>query len=304
MNPVACGLGAHRVLLSQPNGSDRGRLSVDMLATLALARRRRAYACLLRPPVVSDEALFALTTDDVRVVRPRGAASVPCRARWWIAAVSDLVGERLGAGATSFWQELYVELRRHAGDERLPSSLRGGLKRLAQSAFSRSTAASEAARFPRRLLREVVRTWLPPALRVEAERRAATSGIAAGARMVALDVRTRLEPFAEAIDFLVGRGYTVVRIGDPVAGRARRAGVVDIAWLPVRTPIVDVFVMLECDFLVCESADVQLAAYLTNTPCLLLNATDPIASYPIRADGAVHAQDPGQPRHWRAPRAG
>ena len=163
---------------------------------------------------------------------------------------------------------------------------------MAHDAFTRSAAGGTRQQFPRRLLREPVRTRLPRELQAEAERTAASVGIAAGSRLVALEVRSRLEPFADAVDFLVAHGYTVVRIGDRVAGPVRRPGIVDLAHSAVRTPLVEVFVMLESAFLVCEDPALQIAAYLTNTPCLLVNAIDPIASYPVRADGLYAVTTP------------
>mgnify|MGYP003336948157 CR=1 FL=1 len=38
----------------------------------------------------------------------------------------------------TFWHEVYVELRRHAGDERLPEGLRGSLRTLARRAYARA----------------------------------------------------------------------------------------------------------------------------------------------------------------------
>ena len=278
------------MVISRPDGSDRGRLSVDMMTAFARAQQQHRRACLLPPRVQGHEALFALTSDDVTVVRPSGAARVQCLLRWWMTAAAHSVGERVAAGAASFWQQLYIELRHHAGDERLPSTLRGGLRRMAHDAFSRSAHATSVPHFPRRLLREQVTTRLPRERQTEAELIAATFGVPVGSRIVALEARTPLDPFGDAIDFLVASGCTVARIGSPVAGAIRRPGVVDLAGVGI--PLLDVFVMLECDFLVCESTDMQLAAYLTNTPCLLLNAIDPIASYPVRADGLYTLRTP------------
>jgi hypothetical protein len=44
-------------------------------------------------------------------------------------------------------------------------------------------------------------------------------------------------------------------------------------------------VLQSARFLVCESRDLQQAAYLTGTPTLTINARDPISRYPIRRDG-------------------
>jgi len=46
---------------------------------------------------------------------------------------------RSGAASREFWNEVYLELRRQAGDERLPASLRRSLRGLANQAFTRAT---------------------------------------------------------------------------------------------------------------------------------------------------------------------
>jgi hypothetical protein len=43
--------------------------------------------------------------------------------------------------------------------------------------------------------------------------------------------------------------------------------------------------MLTSRFVVCDTLDTQRVAYLTGTPALLLNATEPLSGYPIRCDG-------------------
>ena len=78
-----------------------------------------------------------------------------------------------------FWQEMHVELRRHAGNEHLPFGMRGSLRRVAQQAYGRAARLGDAAspRFPRRLLLEPFKAQLPGALADRARREAAQLGI-------------------------------------------------------------------------------------------------------------------------------
>ena len=93
-----------------------------------------------------------------------------------------------------------------------------------------------------------------------------------------------------AVSFLVEHGYGVVRIGDPRGGHVEMPGLVDLACAPQpKTPLpsalLEFFVLQSARFVVCESIDLQQAAYLTSTPTLTLNARDPISRYPVRRDG-------------------
>jgi putative glycosyltransferase (TIGR04372 family) len=121
---------------------------------------------------------------------------------------------------------------------------------------------------------------------------AAAAHVPAGSRIVALEVRTRTEPFADAIAFLHEQGFTIVRIGDGQAGPLRNPGVIDVTSMPARTPLLELHLLLECEFLVCETADMQHLAYLTNSACLLLNATDALVSYPVRPNGLFTLKTP------------
>jgi putative glycosyltransferase (TIGR04372 family) len=121
---------------------------------------------------------------------------------------------------------------------------------------------------------------------------AASVKVPAGARLVALELRTRAEPFADAIAFLHEQGYTIVRIGEGLAGPLRHPAVIDVASTSARTPLLELHLLLECEFLVCESAEMQHLAYLTNSPCALINAADAIVPYPIRANGLFTLTSP------------
>ena len=95
----------------------------------------------------------------------------------------------------------------------------------------------------------------------------------------------RVETYFEAIDHLVGRGYTVVRIGDATMAPVSRPGVVDLASLPTPAQALEILCLLRSRFLMCSEAGPVGVAYLTDTPTLTVNATDPVSSFPVRAHG-------------------
>jgi hypothetical protein len=152
--------------------------------------------------------------------------------------------------AASFWLEWHRELRRHVGNERLPIDLRGRLRAMAQRALERSRQDAAPTPFPRLQLRE--RTPVDRRLRLDPP-------------FVATDIRGRGAALREALAWLEARGYDVVRLGQDSALEAQ--------------------LLRSCAFLICDTVEAQCAAYATNTPTLVVNATDAFASYPVRHDG-------------------
>jgi putative glycosyltransferase (TIGR04372 family) len=180
----------------------------------------------------------------------------------------------------ALWLEWHHELRRHAGDERLPPDLRVHLRERAQRALARLTSAMPAP-FPRRQLRDAAPVLLPPELRDTAVKAAATSGVDLHARFVAFDVRRNPAAIVPAIDWLVNQGYAVLGIGasDPI----RRPGVIDVR-ATAHADLVDRIVIERAKFVVCDSGERQQAAVLANTPSLRLNAREPFSAYPVRGN--------------------
>ena len=150
---------------------------------------------------------------------------------------------------------------------------------------------------------------LRPAASEEAARQAHAHGIAPDARLVCIHARepgykrgvelhdvkpdsrddrtrnARIESYLRAVDDLVGRGYQVVRLGDPSMTPLVHPGVVDLAISPGRTNLLEVYCLLRSAFIICGESAFGSVIYLTNTPILLVNATEPIAAYPVRAPG-------------------
>jgi hypothetical protein len=266
LTTVELTLGGNRTLVAQPDGSEQGRMSVDMLTALARARRTQAAACFLRPPVLRNEALFELTTTDVPRVRPSGLSSARAEWCWQMAEWRDRIRMRAATASSSFSLEWYRELRRQASDERLPIDLRGKLREGAHRWYDRAERGSSAApRFARAALRDPIAVQLPGDLQHAAEQAAIEAGVPTGASCVAVDVHDAAEVTGPALDWLATRGFSPFVLGGD--------------------PLVDVFVLLTCRFLICDASDAQRTAYLTNTPTLTINATDAYTFYPVRADG-------------------
>ena len=279
--------GRRRVLVARPDGSTPGALGLDMAVALAGARQGDASVCLLTPPVLCKPALFALVPEGIPRLEARSFRGLWLRARWRARHVGMSFRARAVERRASFWLQVYRELRRHVGDRRLPYPWRVRLRRGARRSFARARGADvrPGARLDRRLLESAVPSSLPPPLAAEAGGRAASLGIAPPRRVVALDVRRRLDRLRDAVDALIAADYTVVHLGDAGVERLERPGVVDLTALPERARALDVFVLQTAAFLVCDTMDAQRVAYLTGTPCLTIDAVDPVASYPARRDG-------------------
>lgn len=259
-----------------------------MAASYASAAQKGGAVCFLSPPVMGNEALFALVpTAGVERLESDGLSGIWFGARWRAADARRRTRGRMASAASSFWLEMYRELRRHVADRLLPYPLRSRLRSLSQGAFERSRRIeinAATVRLPRHLLRERVRLSLPADRLEVARAQALEVGIAPDAPVVAVEASGDVERMQDAFDGLREAGCQIVRVGtsdEPL----RRTNIVDLASPASRHDDLDVFVLLTCRFLVCTSLTAQRVAYLTNTPCLTLDVADPVAGYPIRDDG-------------------
>lgn len=178
---------------------------------------------------------------------------------------------RLHAAAASFWREWHRELRRHAGDERLPYQLRVTLRGASDCALERAAVADERAivpRWNRRAASIAPPVRLSSADEARARRLAAEQGIRVDQPMVAVEAGHRADLFADAERLLSREGYGIVPIGHRPLD-----------------PLVERYVIQASVFVVCRSVELQLAAVETHTPSLRLDARDPFTAYPIRPDG-------------------
>ncbi|MGH9348925.1 MAG: TIGR04372 family glycosyltransferase, partial [Vicinamibacterales bacterium] len=209
--------------------------------------------------------------------------------------------------------EVAHELTRHVANLALPREVREPLRRVREAVLARVEEAHEpgdrAAYYRRRLIRDPVRIDFRPEIREAIERAGAEVGIERGARIVAVHAReagwkrgrevhelksgrrddsarnARIETYFDAIDELVAGGYRVVRIGDPSMAPLTRAGVIDLATHARRTPALEVLALLRSELVISGDAGPHAVSYLTNTPCLVVNVSDPICSFPVRPSG-------------------
>lgn len=285
--PVEARADGRPLLVVRPDPS-LGQGSVDVLCTLARARARAAGACFLSPVGDAESLAASVASADVPVVRPDGWRVAWLEGRWRASAVADRARTRWRARAASGLQELYRELRRHAGDQALPAALRRRLREAGHRAYERSLALrSPRAPYPRRLLRAASTVAWSPEMLEHARAEVEAAGVPAGVPIVAFEVRTRPAVAKAAIRSLVSDGFAVVRIGDPGAGPLRQPGLIDLTVATPRSLRTELFLLVLARFAIVGSLALQQLAYLTNTPSLAIDAVDPFTLYPVRANGLL-----------------
>jgi hypothetical protein len=212
-----------------------------------------------------------------------GMTSLPAGLRAFAAPSQRRVEQP--AEATSFWHEMHVELRRQAGNERLPLGLRGSLRQLAHRAAARGARAANAApQFPRRQLREASPARLGDEQLAHARATAARAGVDPEGPLAIVEVRNRPDVLLGACELLISRGLTVVTLGHSLPRALRLHGLVELGAAP--DPIVEWSLVSRADLMLCGGWDLQFAGALLGRPTVTLNATDPFRLYPVRANGA------------------
>ncbi|MDO8794122.1 MAG: TIGR04372 family glycosyltransferase [Vicinamibacterales bacterium] len=93
----------------------------------------------------------------------------------------------------------------------------------------------------------------------------------------------RPETYLDAVDWLVARGYTVVRFGDPLMTPMARPGLIDLATSPARTPELEIWCVLRSRFFIASDCGPYNLSVLTGVPCLGVNITHHVGAYPLRA---------------------
>ena len=283
--------------------------------SLAHARQEGTDVYFVRPSTSLGSALFELESPEVRVLRPLRVVRELFRTCISWRRFRDRIDDWRDEVREQVEREFVREATRYVANPGMPQpireSLRGARRRLRasleQAARDRRLGP---AYYERRLLREPVPVRLHPAASEEAVRQARAHGISPDARLVCIHVReggykrgseiqdtkpevgrddqtrnARVESYLQAVDFLVRRGYTVVRLGDSSMTPVRHPGVVDLATSPARTNLLEVYCLLRSALIIAgESAYVNMIC-LTNTPILLVNVTEPISAYPVRAPG-------------------
>lgn len=294
MRIVTARAGGHTVLIGRPDGSSLATLCFDLVELFARARDAGAATWLLRPERSVSEVILAMSARGVRTFAPSWPRRAWLAARWHGADRLHGLAARTRSAASAFWFELHRELRRHVGDQRLPFPLRTHLRALAEGALHRAERHARANPAPMaRVAENGTGVDLPAACAEQLRAEAARRGISFDRPVVALEVLVSPERLRDGVAALVAEGYTVVRIGDPSMGALGytgahpdgRAAVIDLTQDQTADAGLDLYVTLNCAFLICGSADLQAMSYLAAVPCLRLGALDPVASYPLRADG-------------------
>ena len=309
--------GGRRVLVARPNDRHYGHLGLEIVMSLARAREAEADVYFVRPSTPLGKGLFELESPAVRVLRPTPIVRELLRTCISWRRLRNRVDRWRGDIREQAEREFVRETTRYVANRAMPAQVREGLRaaRRRLRASLEQQARMRRQRSPyyeRRHLREPVPVQLHPAAAEEAARQARAHGIAPGVRLVCIHAReagykrgyeiqdtkpavglddrarnARIEFYLLAVDHLVARGYTVIRLGDSSMMPLHHTGVVDLATSPARTNLLEIYCLLRSNFIIAgESAYVNLI-YLTNTPILLVNATEPISGYPIRGPGLV-----------------
>jgi putative glycosyltransferase (TIGR04372 family) len=311
-------LGSRRLLVTEINSRQYGHLALEMAMSLGIARQEQAAVYFLRPKHVVSEALLQLEPDSLWVIQHGRAIDLLARVLCVGAGVLGGVAEWASYQGFVFGHEFRRTIIEYQRSQALERPAHRALQQLndvlPRGRRSQNRSEESLARrlyYRRRLLREPVSVHSPAHLVPDVNEAAAREGLDLNVPIVTVHVResgykfgremhnakpggrndgtrnAKIESYFDAIDLLVRRGYTVVRIGDSSMTAVARPGVVDLANSPHRSQLLEVCCMLRSRFLLSGEAGPVGVSYLTNTPLLTVNATDPISSYPIRADGLL-----------------
>lgn len=306
--------GTRRVIVTNPNDQQYGHLGLEIGMSLAHARRQGAAVCFIKPSNRLGSGLFELESPDVRVLRPTPVVRELFRA---CLSGRKLLG-RIDGWREAMWEQVEThfvrEVNRYVDDPAVPSEVRHrlrGVRGRVRSSLEEVTRTRglPPLYFERQRLRERVEVRLHPEAHKQAAALARAHGIPTDAPLVCVHARergykqgrevqdtkhdgrddgarnARIESYLAAVDELVGRGYTVVRLGDSSMTPVQHPGVVDLATSKTRTNLLEVYCLLRSDLLIAGESGLAGVTYVTNTPFLLVNATEPIAAYPVRAPG-------------------
>ena len=94
--------------------------------------------------------------------------------------------------------------------------------------------------------------------------------------------------YAPAIDWLVERGFLVVRIGDSSMTPMSRPGVMDLATSPRRTLALELWCIQRSAFFIATDSGPYNLCLLFNVPCLATNMTHVIGGVPAPFGRQVH----------------
>ena len=320
-----------RVLLVCPDGRQFGHLALEWAMALSAARASGASVWLVPPAGAANPALLDVECPDVPLRRLPAVLRPLARLRLGLAGLTR--GGRFAADAVveSCFDQLARAVTFHIDHSPLPPTLARHLRGLKQGLGHRTRLQHRGFQ-PPYFRRRLIRSAIPVALRPEALRRAEALARAAGlpleGPLVTIHAReagykwggrevhqkpqmhgaakgyrddslrnARIETYGPAIDMLVEKGFTVVRIGDASMTPLRHPGVFDLPASPANDPLLQVYCLLRSRILISGESGPSAASYLAGTALLTVNATDPIGSYPVRASSLFllkHVEDPAR----------
>lgn len=308
-------LGRRRVLVVRPDSRAYGHEIVHVLMGLYMARAAGAESCVMRPSEPANPALYQLASPDVPIIPPDGWRAALLRGFWHAAecldALRSAVGWPLRLSSSLIRRALVRGASSLSRDSRMPKRLRGRLKTASRALsdsekVAKSPPVSEqepyfGLNFWRLYARDSIRVCLSADQEKVAVTLGRELGLTSETKIVTLHVRgstardilnetereiererdASIESYYEAIDFLVSRGYTVVRLGDPTMAPIARRGLVDLATWPDRSGALELWCISKSDFFIaCDSGPYSLGRLL-NTPCLAVNVTNVTGAYPV-----------------------
>lgn len=286
-------LGPLSLLVVRPLEGGYGHLGVAILNGLLMARATRSWLYVRRPALTLNDEIFRLRSDVVPLVSESRLLNALMDRPELMEFLSDpleyvrrvLTSSSLDKSNSRRFRNLTLFLLDRLPPQSPPSPPFFGVD--LRYGYARSPLR---VRFPHNVERL-------------AARRARDLGIDPDRPIVTLHVReagyrpsvglaerpiddsrnARIESYFEAIDALVARGFTVVRVGDPTMTPVARPGVVDLATSAQRDELAELWCLLHSRFFIgCESG-VYSTCLLVGVPCLHVNGTNPVGAYPARA---------------------
>lgn len=293
-------LRGQKLLVARPRENTFGHQVLELLMGLHMAASQQAALLIVRPRRAANAALFDVTCREVLIVR-----GVRRRAALAAGAVRHVASALGPDGAAVRWlARRHFDLLSYAAERfpRLRPARKRAKARLAHVSPDAAAPTYFGLDFRDRYARHPFTLALPPPVVAAADRAAERLGIGSGARIAILHVRESgfkqahggegaadairnadIESYEPAIDWLVSRGFCVVRIGDRWMRPIARRGVIDLATAAARTDALELRLCFRSAlFIGCDSGP-HCVALLTNTPCLTVNVTNVLGGYPVRA---------------------
>lgn len=294
------GRGALRVVATVPDTGAFGHIVTDVAHAIHAAREGGLPAVLIQPAGRGSPPLFALRSPDVRIVPLRGGAAAV--ARRVLGAV--LWFEQVGVYARSLARAAAVIGRSSRPAKGHVASLRYRVAReIKAEQKRRRRPRTFGADYRLSYAERRVRVSLDLRAARRAERDAGRAGIPFDRPLVTLHVRdsayktvgdhveragdaernASIDAYGAAINYLVGLGFTVVRIGAPPTQPVAADGLVDLANSPARTDLLELWCVLRSRFLISCNSGPSVLPWLTGVPSLVVNSTIPWV-YPVGPD--------------------